>query len=262
MPIKLPEGLRRLSESELNQLAYDAMRVAFDVHNEFGRLFDEQVYETEIARRLGNARTQVPLEIWFENFRKKYYLDLLYADSIVFELKAAETTTERHRAQLMNYLLIMEIPHGKLVNLRPESVAHEFVNAPLKRADRVNFQIVESGYKPGGDSNWKDWFVALLRDSGSSLEVALYEEALTHYLGGEERVLQVVDVVSGAVAIGRQEFRLLAPDTIFKITAFESEQRHYQHQLERLLKHTPLRYLQWINVGRKTVTFRTLVNEH
>ena len=54
MPIIPPSGLRRLDEEEFGRAAYRA--VVFQVHNEFGRLFDERIYHTEIARRLDGAR--------------------------------------------------------------------------------------------------------------------------------------------------------------------------------------------------------------
>jgi hypothetical protein len=34
---------------------------------------------------------------------------------------------------LMHYLFLTGLPHGKLVNLRPEQVEHAFVNESLRR---------------------------------------------------------------------------------------------------------------------------------
>ena len=56
MPIRVPDGLKKLTDVEFKQAAYEVMDVVFAVHNEFGRLFDEQIYQIEIARRLGDAR--------------------------------------------------------------------------------------------------------------------------------------------------------------------------------------------------------------
>lgn len=50
MPIVPPTGLRRLEDEEFGRAAYRAMEVVFQVHNEFGRLFDERIYHSEIAR--------------------------------------------------------------------------------------------------------------------------------------------------------------------------------------------------------------------
>src|SRR5664279_147714 len=141
MPIKVPPGLRRLSYEQFAQAAYRVMDVVFAVHNEIGRLFDETVYQTEIARHLKDARVEEPIEVSFEGFCKTYYLDLLFGGGALFELKAVEALTDRHRAQLLNYLLLSELQHGKLVNMRLESVEHEFVNAAVAREDRINFAV-------------------------------------------------------------------------------------------------------------------------
>jgi len=260
MPIRLPSGIRRLSDEEFTKAAYDVMNVAFAVHNEFGRLFDEQIYENEIARRLGNTQTQVPLDVCFETFRKRYYLDLLYLNGALFELKANEAVTERHRAQLLNYLLMLEFPHGKLVNFRTESIHHKFVNAPISRTDRTSFAVetVEFKNSPGCPIQLPDLLVPMLRDWGTCLEVSLYEEALTYFLGGETAVLKPVEILGKFGRIGAQVFRLLTPDAAFKITGFSEDRPRYENQLRSLLQHTALNQMQWVNLGRKTVTFKTL----
>lgn len=260
MPIVPPTGLRRLDDEEFGRAAYRAMEVVFQVHNEFGRLFDERIYHSEIARRLDGARTQVPVEVVCESFRKVYYLDLLYADGAVFELKAVDRLTERHRAQLLNYLLMLDLPHGKLVNVRTELVEHEFVNAPWRREERVRFEVDDAGWveAKGCAIDLKKLLVGILRDWGLGLEIPLYEEAVTHFMGGESNVLRPVEVLVGQSKVGTQTCRLIAPDTAFKITSLPSGAEHYLEHLRRLLAHTPLKQIQWINLGRKVVTFRTL----
>jgi len=107
MPVHPPSGLRQLGEHQFRQLAYEVMHIIFQVHNEMGCLFDEVIYQNAIAARFPGVRIEVPLEIFFDTFRKTYYLDLLLRDGGGFELKAAETVHNRHRAQLLNYLLIL-----------------------------------------------------------------------------------------------------------------------------------------------------------
>jgi GxxExxY protein len=236
------------------------MEVVFQVHNEFGRLFDERIYQAEISRRLAGARTRAPVEVVFESFRKLYYLDLLYADGAVFEFKAADATIDRHRAQLLNYLLMLDLPHGKLVNLRGELVEHEFVNAPWRREERLRFDVDDTRWveSEGGAVEVRKLLIAILRDWGVGLEISLYEEALTHFLGGQEKVFQPVAVRVGGIKVGTQTCRLINPHTAFKITALHAGLGHYEEHLRRLLAHTALKRIQWINLGRKVVTFRTI----
>jgi hypothetical protein len=201
----------------------------------------------------------VPIEVVFRTFQKKYYLDLLYADGAVFELKAAEALTERHRAQLLNYLLLLDLGHGKLVNLRNELVEHEFVNAPWRREDRLSFQVEDSGWSAAEDAvDLRELMIALVRDWGLGLENLLYEEAVTHFLGGVAAVVRPVEVVMHNAKLGAQTCQLLNPETAFKITSFASNASLYEDHLHRLLAHTALKRIQWINLGRKAISFRTV----
>ena len=97
---------------------YEVMRHAFDVQRELGRLFHEKIYHREIAFRIPDARCEVAVDVRFGDFCKTYYLDLLVGGGAIFELKAVEALAERHRRQLMHYLFLADLPHGKLVNLR------------------------------------------------------------------------------------------------------------------------------------------------
>jgi len=260
MPIIKPDGLQLLNNEAFNAAAYEVIETVFAVHHDLGRLFDEDIYTKEICRRLAGSRAQVKLEIWYDSFHKAYYIDLLYANGAVFELKATENFVERHRAQLLNYLLVLELPHGKLINLRNESVEHEFVNAPLTRVDRTNFSIEAIGFLRTSplSNRFVELLEAMLRDWGTCLEINLYEEAITHFFGGEAQVLRPVDVISSGIKLGTQTFRLLAPDSAFKITAFEGERPRYEASLRRMIAYTSLEHLHWVNIGRRKITFKTI----
>ena len=51
MPIEVSTQIRAFNQEEFHALDRQIMRVAFDVHNEFGRLLDEELYKREIATR-------------------------------------------------------------------------------------------------------------------------------------------------------------------------------------------------------------------
>jgi GxxExxY protein len=260
MPIHLPPRLRQLDEGEFTKVAYHVMQAVFAVHNEMGCHFDEPVYQRAVAQRITGARIEVPIEVSFETFCKRYSLDLLVADGAVFELKVAERFTDRHRAQLLNYLLLLEVPHGKLVNFRGDLVEHEFVNAPLTRADRISFEVDDRGYTgiPITGRDLKDLLITILRDWGTCLDVSLYEEALIHFLGGEPQVAKPVPIYAESAVVGHQTLNLLSDDASFCVTVLNDGLQYYEDQLRRFLRHTLLKTMQWLNVGRKLVTFRTI----
>ena len=43
--------------------------------------------------------------------------------------------------QLINYLLLANISHGKLINFRTSSVEYEFVSSSLTFKDRMNYNL-------------------------------------------------------------------------------------------------------------------------
>src|SRR5262245_40431362 len=97
-----------------------------------------------------------------------------------------------------------------------------------------------------------------LRDVGTGLDINLYEEALTHLLGGDEIVLQDVETVSGETDLGPQKFRLVTPGVAFKVTALSAASNTFEIHARRLLEHTRLDAIQWINVALNEVSFRTI----
>ncbi len=149
MPICVAAEIRRMDDEAFKVCAYEVMRHAFDVQRELGRLFHEKIYHREIAFRIPDARCEVAVDVRFGDFCKTYYLDLLVGGGAIFELKAVEALAERHRRQLMHYLFLADLPHGKLVNLRRGRVEHEFVNNVLTRAERTAFTAI-------GDSWYND----------------------------------------------------------------------------------------------------------
>lgn len=260
MPIHLPQGLRRLGEDEFRQVAYGVMQVVFALHNEMGCLFDETIYKHALGQRVRGVRVEVPLQASFQSFCKNYFLDVLVADGAVFEFKTADCFVNRHRAQLLNYLLLAELPHGKLVNLGGDLVEHEFVNATLTHEERITFQVVDEDYREtqGTGCSVRDLLVTILRDWGTCLDLALYQEALNHFLGGRERVVRPVEVCLGGTTVGQQKLSMISPEASVCISVLNDGQDRYEYQLRRFLMHTTLKAIQWVNIGRKLVTFKTI----
>ena len=260
MPIAVHAALRRLSQAEFGELAYRAMGCLFEIHQDLGRLFDEQVYQRELAHRMPEARVGTPIEVTHGSFRKRYFLDVLLGPGALLELKTVEALVPRHRAQVMHYLMLTELAHAKLVNLRPESIEHEFVNCGLTRADRGAFATDTRAWNdrlPGARS-FREILLELLRDWGAGLDTQLYTEALTHFLGGETRVWRPVPVRAEDHALGHQRMRLAAPGVAFVVTAFGAPEPGFERHLRRLLDHTELDAVLWADVGVKKLTLKGL----
>jgi GxxExxY protein len=141
MPVSSPSPIRRVSQEEFDEIAFEVLRHVFDIHNQIGRFFDEAIYKRELEFRMPGVRVEEPIEVVFGAFRKRYLIDVFVHDGAIFEFKAVESIGRRHRAQLLHYLLLCDAQHGKLINIRPASVEHEFVNTHLTRSDRTRFEV-------------------------------------------------------------------------------------------------------------------------
>ena len=55
MPITPLHPLMQIDQDEFAAIAYDVMEVAFATHREMGRLFEEPVYQQELANRISKS---------------------------------------------------------------------------------------------------------------------------------------------------------------------------------------------------------------
>ena len=104
------------------QEGYTLMSAAFEVYNEKGSGFLEEVYheclERELTRRNIAWSTKPTLLIYYkgEPLTRFYTPDLLVYSEIIVELKAAKTLAPEHEAQLINYLKPTRRRVGYLIN--------------------------------------------------------------------------------------------------------------------------------------------------
>jgi GxxExxY protein len=236
------------------------MSCAFEIHHDLGRFFDEKIYKKELALRYPGVQLEVPIELIHGSFSKFQYIDVLVSGGGVFEFKTVDVLTSLHSAQLLQYLLVAELGHGKLVNLRKETVQHEFVNTTLRHKDRVCFSIAEAGWDQNipGAQRFSEILTTLLRDWGTGLDVQLYEEAVTHLLGGEQQVLADVPVRTQRHLLGHQRMHLAAPSAAFALTALPEPDPNYDAHLRRLLRNTELDTILWANIALKQLTFSSV----
>lgn len=263
MPITCPILFKPLSTEDLAKLDYSVMGSAFATHKELGRLADEEIYQSDFSARLSQAgfktSREVPVTVSFGSFSKVYLLDLVIDERTVYELKAVARLTSEHVGQLLNYLCLVESERGKLVNFRPASVESKFVNAPLSRQHRQRFIVNEIHWK--GPHVFRDLIIDVLRDWGTGLELLLYHQAIVNLLGGDERVAIMLPVNRNGIPLGNQRFFLSDPQSAFRLTAFSGNFSPYKSHLARLLRHSPLSFIHWINIDLETVTFTTIKKE-
>lgn len=107
----------------------------YKVYNNLGYGFLEKVYENALLYELRNhgldCEKQKPIKVYYEQIQVgEYYADIIVNECIILELKAAESITEEHEFQLINYLKATEIEIGLLLNFgkNPEFKRKIFTN--------------------------------------------------------------------------------------------------------------------------------------
>ncbi len=265
MPIEVASEIRVFDQDEFYAMDERVMAVIFAVHNEFGRLLDEALFKRAIALRCATegiepAEQEVRVRVTHETFSKDYFIDLLLGHGMMVEAKTVNRLTQAHRAQALNYLLLTGMKHGRIVNLRPERVQHEYVSTRLDAETRRQITVSDCGWRQLDTSSaWlKRKFLELLQDWGAFLEVSLYREAIVHFLGGQEVAYPGTEIFDGTQALGCQNVCLLRPDIAFSCTAMTRDKDKMMKHLRRLLAHTRLRCVQWVNLNRACVEFSTL----
>ena len=97
-------------------------RTSLAIHSYLRSGHPEKVYENALVHRLAkqgiHADQQFSIAIYDEDGTKlgHYAADLLVEGVLIIELKACQTLTQEHTAQLFGYLRGSKLQHGMLIN--------------------------------------------------------------------------------------------------------------------------------------------------
>jgi len=114
----------RISKKYLNDLTYQVIGCAIDVHRHFGPGLIESVYEKcfiwELNLRGIANRSQIWASLDYKGLKvdTELRLDVLVEDILCVELKAQEGLLPVHDAILYSYMQMLEKPKGVLINFR------------------------------------------------------------------------------------------------------------------------------------------------
>jgi GxxExxY protein len=112
--------------SELKQHMYDVVGAIHDVHKELGAGLNEYCYQEGLQLQLEESGIPFQRELSFHphyhgrEMSAEYRVDFLCKDNIIVECKAVTELISNHRAQLFNYMRLLQFPCGILVNFAPQ----------------------------------------------------------------------------------------------------------------------------------------------
>jgi GxxExxY protein len=121
----------RITKKYLNELTYQVIGCAIEVHKHLGPGLLESVYEKCFLRELSlrglahKNQIWVPLEYKGLLLDTELRLDVLVEDLLCVELKAQEGLLPIHDAILLSYMQMLQKPKGILINFHCVNIFKE-----------------------------------------------------------------------------------------------------------------------------------------
>jgi GxxExxY protein len=264
VPITVANPIRVVDQDEFMAIDHEVMKHAFAIHNRYGALCDEKVYNDELAYRCAKAGLtsfrETSIAVTHKSFKKTYYIDVVVGGAAVYELKAVKELAARHGLQLLNYLLLIGAKHGKVMTFGGKSVAFRFISTNLDPTKRHEMEVNTERWVACCERDEKLPAVlsSLVDDWGGFLSVSLYREALTNLLNHDQGMAGEVELLDGDRIVGKQKELLLAPDVIFSVTGASQGIAGLRRHLQRFLHNSSAHAIQWVNFDHHKVTIETL----
>ena len=114
--------------TQSSEITREVIGSAIEIHREKGPGLLESIYEWCLTMELGlrgyQVKSQESVVVHWKQFRKEYPLrfDLLINDCLLVELKAVEAVKPIHKAQLLSYMKLVDIPLGLIINFNEQKL--------------------------------------------------------------------------------------------------------------------------------------------
>src|SRR5580692_7846249 len=126
-----------------SDLTDTVLKMFYEVYNELGGGFLENVYHKALAMALQQAglsvETEVPVHVYFRGVAiGDFFADITVNRRVLVELKAVSTLDGAHHSQILNYLRATDFEVGILLNFGPKPQFKRFLMDNQKKKIRVN----------------------------------------------------------------------------------------------------------------------------
>lgn len=111
-----------VTQKYLDELTYEIIGAAIEVHKIIGKGLLESVYHQcmmeELRHRKINFSSELKVPVYYKTKQLdiEFRCDLLIEDCLVVELKTVTEFNSIFEAQLLNYMNLLKIPKGILIN--------------------------------------------------------------------------------------------------------------------------------------------------
>lgn len=125
-----------------DELSKVVIGAAIEVHRVMGPGLLESVYEKCLTRELElrgvSVRTQDAVQISYKDitFAEELRFDLLVEGCLLVEIKCVQDLHNIHKAQLLSYMKLLDVPLGLLINFFGDRVVDGVSRMVLRDANR------------------------------------------------------------------------------------------------------------------------------
>jgi GxxExxY protein len=133
------------SKKSLDDLSYKVMGAAIEVHRHLGPGLMESVYQKCLAIEFLSQdiffTRELEIPIVYKDYiiENQFKCDFLVENLIVVELKSVSELLPIHHAQVINYINLLKVPKGILINFNVANLFHQgqktFVNKHFDSLD-------------------------------------------------------------------------------------------------------------------------------
>ena len=119
-----------ITQKYITDLTYKINGACIEVHKILGSGLAEIVYHKALEEefRLRNIKNKsefiIPVLYKEKNLDCTFKCDFLVEDLIVLEIKAVTQVLDLHRSQILNYMNLLKVPKGILINFNVKNIYH------------------------------------------------------------------------------------------------------------------------------------------
>jgi len=123
-------------------MTHDVIGAAIEVHQDKGPGLIESIYEwcltMELQLRQHVVQTQEHVIVRYKQFQRQEQLrfDILISKCLLVEVKAVETVHPIHKAQLLSYMKLLDVPLGLIINFNVVKLTEGISRLILPGANR------------------------------------------------------------------------------------------------------------------------------
>lgn len=135
-----------MTQKYLDELTFKVIGAAIEVHKNMGSGLLESVYQQCIIEELTNrninfvSEFKVPVVYKGKELDIEFRCDLFVENCLIVELKSVSEIKPIHDAQFLNYMNLLKVPKGIIINFNCFNIFREgqktFVNEYFKKLEK------------------------------------------------------------------------------------------------------------------------------